>query len=104
MIIPFLESDTGAIHRAKNSVEFVVVMEVLLFYFGIFGQIIFLLLSRCFSFKTMRERANLGGNMRYRIDFLDFVKDDIHYFLICFIEAMLYIYMNFHSNPDLKSS
>ena len=54
--------------------------EVVIFYFSIFALIIFLILSRFKSFRTLRERVGYGGNMRYKIDFLDFCKDDIHWF------------------------
>ena len=73
-------------------------MEILIFYLSICAQMLFLLISRCFSFKTIRERHSLGANMRNRKDFLEFVKDDIHYLIICLIEFMLYIYMYFHQS------
>ena len=68
--------------EVTSHIEVIVLYELLLFYFNIFGQIGFLLFSRYFSFKTIRERLNLGGNMRYKRDFLEFVQDDVHYTII----------------------
>lgn len=84
-IIGFLQADIDKLFNSQDQVEVLVIVEILIFYFSILAQMIFLLISRCFSFKTMRERLNLGGNMRYRKDFLEFVKDDIHYMIICII-------------------
>ena len=63
--------------------------EVLLFYYGIFALIIFLFISRFRSFKTIRERAGHGSNLRYNKDFLSFVKDDIHWFTVIFQQLFL---------------
>ena len=58
--------------------------EVVLFYINIISQIIFLFLSRLFPFRTVKEKfvEGFSKKMRYRVDFLDFVKDDIHWFQI----------------------
>ena len=74
----------------ENQIEVLLLIEILLFYFNIIGQMIFLFMSRCFKFYTIRERLGLGGNMRYRKDFLEFVKDDVHYLLIWIMEFLIY--------------
>mmetsp|Transcript_9819 Transcript_9819/g.16533 ORF Transcript_9819/g.16533 Transcript_9819/m.16533 type:complete len:220 (-) Transcript_9819:920-1579(-) len=63
--------------------------EVVMFYFHIFSAIIFLVTSRFMSFRPMRERLGLGGNLRYKIDFLEYCQDDIHWFLILFTQVFL---------------
>lgn len=68
-------------------------LSVLFFYFTIFAQMFFLTITKCFSFKTLRERSGFGGNLRYKIDFLFFVQHDIHWFLIIFALKALFIYM-----------
>lgn len=52
---------------------------------------VFLIVTRVRSFWTIRERAGLGANMRYKMDFLDFCKDDIHWFTIMIIQILLCI-------------
>jgi hypothetical protein len=56
----------------------------MLFYYNIAALIIFLIFTRFKRFRTLREKAGFGSNLRYKIDFLDFVKDDIHWFTIIF--------------------
>jgi hypothetical protein len=56
----------------------------MLFYYNIAALIIFLIFTRFKSFRTLREKAGFGSNLRYKIDFLDLVKDDIHWFTIIF--------------------
>ena len=52
----------------------------------------------------MRERLDLGGNMRYRKDFLEFVKDDVHYLLIWVAELILYIFIIKHQTAKDRGS
>ena len=66
-------------------------LAVQVFYLNVVGQVIFLILSRIISFRTLRERATLGAYFRYRSDFLDYVKDDIHWFIIYVTEILLAI-------------
>lgn len=73
----------------------ILLFDVMIFYLTILGIIVFLLFSRMVSFKTLRERAGYGGNMRYQIDFLDFCKNDIHWFLVMFTLTMLKIFSLF---------
>ena len=47
-------------------------IQVVIFYCNFFSMFIFLLLSRCFKFRTLREKAGLGGNLRNTTDFLEF--------------------------------
>ena len=88
----------------KTHIEVIVLFEILIFYFTIFGLMAFLLVSRSFSFKTIRERMDLGGNMRYRRDFLEFVQEDVHYTLIALMEFALFIYVIFHLQNEITLS
>lgn len=87
----------------QNQIEVVVFIELLIFFFSILSQMIFLLVSRLVSFRTARERLDLGGNMRYRKDFLEFVKDDIHYTIIIISQFLLNIYMILHRQLPFTS-
>jgi len=71
-----------------------ILYQVMIFYFNLGAQFIFLVASRIVSFRTLAERHDFGGNKRYQIDWLDFVKDDIHWFNILIIEIGLCIYGN----------
>ena len=68
----------GSKHHIRNWLF----LSVQVFYLNVFGQILFLVISRMISFRTLRERATLGAYFRYRTDFLDYVKDDVHWFII----------------------
>ena len=70
--------------------------EVMIFYFTVISTILFLIVSRCISFKTLRERAGYGGRMRYQIDFLDFVSGDIHWFVIIVSQIKLMIFSHYY--------
>lgn len=95
IVILRVEGDTNKM-SVDSHIEVIVLYELLIFYFTIFGLMAFLLFSRFFSFRTMRERLELGGNMRYRRDFLEFVQEDIHYTLIAITEILLFIYVITH--------
>lgn len=71
------------------------VYQLLMFYFNVFSQMMFLSFSRIVSFYTIRERAGFGGDKRYVIDFLDFCKDDFHWFSIYVIQTCLAVYAYF---------
>ena len=45
---------------------------VFIFYFNFLSMLIFVILSRFYKFRTLREKAGLGGNMRNTVDFLEF--------------------------------
>jgi hypothetical protein len=79
----------GIIVQTKK--EVVILIDILLFYFSIVGLAIFLIFTRLFSFRTIKERSGFACNERYKIDFLYFVKDDIHWFLILVSQTFLFI-------------
>lgn len=74
----------------------ILLFEVMIFFLTIVSTICFLITSRFISFKTLRERAGFGGRMRYEIDFLDFVKDDLHWVLISQTLIFLMLYANYY--------
>ena len=86
-----------------DQLETVILFEVLIFFFSIFSQMLFLLMSRFASFRTIKERLELGGNIRYRRDFLEHVKDDVHYLMIAFVEIFLYIYVSTHRHHEIST-
>jgi hypothetical protein len=54
-------------------------LQFCIFYCNFLSMLIFLLLSRIFKFRTLREKAGLGGNLRNTTDFLEFCQDDVHW-------------------------
>lgn len=84
----------------ENYRQLIILYSVLVFYFNIFSQIIFLVFSRFISFKTLRERAGYGARLRYKMDWLYFVKDDVHWFLIISSMMLLFIYVIIFKRSD----
>lgn len=63
--------------------------EILAFYLNIMAMGVFLLLSSCKKFKSIRERMGWGAEFRKTMDFLTYCKDDIHWFCMWFTQLML---------------
>jgi len=53
--------------------------EVVAFYLNIISVVFFLMIASCKKFKTIRERLGFAGKQRKSVDFLTYVKDDIHW-------------------------
>lgn len=64
-------------------------VEILAFYLNIVAMGVFLLLSSCKKFKSIRERMGWGADSRKTMDFLTYCKDDIHWFCMWFTQLML---------------
>jgi hypothetical protein len=71
-----------------------------MFYLNIISQVTFLVFTRFFKFRTLRERYNLGGNKRYEIDWLEFVQDDFVWWSLPFVEFALCIICQFVRNKN----
>ena len=69
-----------------------VLYQVNIFYINIFSQVVFMIVSRVIRFRTTREVLGLGGKKRYEIDWLDFVKEDMHWFSIPCIQLILMLF------------
>ena len=83
------------------------IYQLLMFYINIASQMLFLTVSRFTRFYTLRERAGFGGNKRYEMDFLDFVKEDFHWFSTIIIQIFLAFFAYFsriHINMDITLS
>lgn len=64
--------------------------EVLAFYLNIIAMGVFLLLSSCKKFKSIRDRNGLVlAGTRKTQDFLTYCSDDIHWFCVWFTQLML---------------
>lgn len=74
--------------------------EVAIFYFHIFAMIFFLLFSRMKSFLTLREKIGFGARMRYKKDFLDYVQNDVHWFLIIVSQVFLCMFAHYYRSSD----
>lgn len=91
----------GYTRRIETEQQVMLLFSVLYFYFTIFYQMGFLVLTRCYHFNTLRERAGFGSNMRLKVDFLSFVKDDVHWMLLLFTHYSLFIYIIANKNHSL---
>jgi len=81
--------------------------EVVAFYLNILAMCVFLLLSSCKKFVSIRERIGFSSQLRKTTDFLTYCKEDIHWFCMWFTQIMLCILaltMKVKSHEDLKWS
>ena len=53
--------------------------EVVAFYLNIISVVFFLIVASFKRFKTIRERLGLAGQQRRKQDFLNYVREDIHW-------------------------
>ena len=53
--------------------------EVVGFYLNIISVVLFLLVASCKKYKTIREREGLAGKLRKKQDFLQYCREDIHW-------------------------
>lgn len=65
--------------------------EVVAFYLNLIAVAFFLLVASFKKFKTIRERLGFAGQQRKTMDFLTYVKDDIHWWQMWFVQLTLYI-------------
>ena len=63
--------------------------EVIAFYLNIIAMGVFILFSSCKKFYTLRDRMGLSGDRRKSQDFLNYIKEDIHWFCMWFTMLML---------------
>lgn len=77
---------------------------LMIFYYNVLSQIIFLVVSRFCRYYTLRDRVDLGGEKRYQVDFLDHVKDDIHWFQILCIQVLLCVFSIKKRDPLVQLS
>lgn len=66
--------------------------ETMAFYLNIIGMGVFLLFSSCKKFRSIRDRVGLGIGQRKVLDYLNYCKDDIHWFCMWFVSLMLCIF------------
>lgn len=76
--------------------------EVLAFYLNIISVVFFLAIAGCKKFKTIRERSGFAGNMRKKMDFLQYVREDLHWWQAWFVQVMLVVSgLTFRTNKGL---
>jgi len=74
--------------------------EIMAFYFNIIAMGVFLLLSSCKKFRSIRDRVGLGIGQRKTFDYLNYCKDDIHWFCMWFTSFSLCIFSIIMRNKD----
>jgi hypothetical protein len=65
--------------------------EVLAYYLNLISLGVFILIQNIKQFKNIRDRCGLAGDMRKNTDFLNYSKDDVHWWSIWFTQLMLVI-------------
>ena len=53
--------------------------EVLMFYLNLVSMSVFIFINNIKPFLSIRDRMELSGNQRKTLDFLNYSKDDIHW-------------------------
>lgn len=75
--------------RGDSQVMAWLIYEVVAFYMNVIAMSFFLLFSSCKKYKSIRDRIGLAGDLRSKVDFLEYCKQDIHWFCIWFTQIML---------------
>jgi len=81
--------------------------EVVAFYLNIVAMSVFLLLSSFKKFYSIRDRLGFSLNQRKKNDFLNYCKDDIHWFCAWFTALLLTVMaltMRTRSHEEMKTS
>ena len=97
-VIDYVIWETKSTKEMGVEANFVIwlLYEVILFYSNIFGQTLFLFITRITGskFRTLKEKLVPGfpKDKRYQEDFLFFIKDDIHWFTIVVQQLVLQAY------------
>lgn len=63
--------------------------EVFAFYFNVIAMGVFLLLSSCKKYYSIKDRLGFCPDKRKTLDFLAYCKEDIHWFCLWFTQFML---------------
>lgn len=83
---------TGIVYeecRSESQVMAWLIFEVVAFYMNVIAISVFLITSSCKKYKSIRDRLGLSGDLRSKTDFLEYCKDDIHWFCIWFTQISL---------------
>lgn len=65
--------------------------EVLVFYYNIVSLSVFIFIQNFKKFNSIRDRLGLAGDSRKKTDFLQYSKEDVHYWSAYFIEICLIV-------------
>lgn len=68
----------------ESSVMAWLIYEVVAFYLNVIAICVFLLFSSMKKYKSIRDRLGLSADLRSKMDFLDYCKEDIHWFCMWF--------------------
>jgi len=66
-------------------------MEVLLFYINLSSLSFFIFVNLFKKYRSIRDRVGLAGKQRKTVDFLNYAKDDIHWWSTWFNQFVLSI-------------
>ena len=56
-------------------------------------------MTRFYKFQTLRERAGYGLNMKHKMDYLHFVRDDIHWFVTMITQTAVFLFLGYRLRP-----
>lgn len=96
-----------ATETGKSQVMAWLTYEVMLFYINLISLATFIFIQNFKQFKSIRDRMGLAGNQRKTLDFLNYAKDDVHWWSAWFNQLVLCILaLVFRNNAaiDIKLS
>lgn len=78
--------------RSESQVMAWLIFEVVAFYMNIIAISVFLIASSCKKYLSIKDRLGLSGDLRTKMDFLEYCKEDIHWFCIWFTQITLSLF------------
>lgn len=72
-------------------VIFWLIYQLIIFYASIISIVILMIISQFRRFNLIRDRIGLSSPRREKFDYLLYIKDDIHWFIICMTQMVLLI-------------
>lgn len=76
-------------------VVFWLIYQLIIFYASIISIVILMIISQFRRFNLIRDRIGLSSPRREKFDYLLYIKDDIHWFIICITQTVLLIIASF---------
>lgn len=73
---------TSDIQFLKNKRVYFLMIELLLFYGNIIGQIMFIMTSKFFNYTSMQDRMLMQNNQKKYSDFLEYAQLDVEWYIL----------------------
>lgn len=99
-IVPYYQGEKS--QKAVDWMHVWLLYECFIFYFYIIAIWVFVMFTRVFDFNTLRDRANIAGDIRHNMDFLDYCRNDSFWFCVNIVQFLLqYVAFKFDKTATL---